>query len=177
MYNNIAILKRMEVIFETDRLIVRRLKMNDFELFHKMQSNSNVMKFVRPRVNTFEENKSELKRLIGRYEISTNDFWIYAIELKETNTFIGTVALIKDGKDDEIGYRLLEEEWSKGYGVEVTNGLVEYCKKIGLKKLVAYAAIANVASTKILQKLNFKFIKKLIAEDLNIEEQKFELKL
>jgi len=167
----------MKIIFETDRLIVRRLKVSDFDLFHKMQSNPNVMKFVRPKANTFEENKAEIKRLINLYEKQGNNFWIYAIELKETNTFIGTVALVKDGDYDEIGYRLLEDEWGKGFGFEVTRGLIEYCKGNNFEKLIAYAAIENKASTKILEKLNFQFVKKLIAEDLNIEERKFELKL
>ncbi len=95
-----------------------------------MQSNPNVMKFVRLKPNTFEENKAEIKRLMDLYEKPTNDFWIFAIESKETGFFIGTVALVKDKQDDEIGYRLMEEEWSKGYGFEVTKGLIIVKKKI-----------------------------------------------
>ena len=165
----------MSIIFETERLFVKELILGDLTLFHKMQSNYNVMRFVRGKAMTYDENKQELENLIKKYTEKENDFWIFAVKIKLNNIFLGTVAVVNDGEDDEIGYRLLEEHWGCGYGYEVSKGLIEYCKAQKINKIVAYAALDNIASTKILKKLNFTFVKNLIAEDLGIPERKFEL--
>ena len=167
----------MSHIFETKKLVVRKLILSDLNKFHKMQSNLNVMKFVRGKAMTFDENEKELQSLIKKYDSEANDFWIYAIELKHTKEFVGTVALVKYGEEDEIGYRFMENFWGNGFGFEVVEGLLKYCKSVGFEKLVAFAAKKNIASTKILKKLNFKYVKDTYAEDLKLEERKFEFKL
>ena len=45
-----------QIIFETQRLIVRKLLLSDLEPFHEMQSNINVLQYVRVKAMTFEEN-------------------------------------------------------------------------------------------------------------------------
>ena len=165
------------MIFETERLIVRKLILSDVDSFHEMQSNPNVMQFADGEVKTFDENALELLDLIKKYTLENNDFWIYAIERKLDPKFIGTLALVKDVIDDEIGYRFLEKYWNHGYGFEICEATVAYCKKIGVKKLVGYVVDENVASVKILEKLNFKVVKKMISEDIQLPETKYELKL
>lgn len=162
------------MIFETERLIVRKLILSDLNSFHEMQSNINVMQFADGDIKTFAEHQKELIELINKYKKPTNDFWIYAIERKLDTKFVGTVALVKDNLDDEIGYRFLEKFWSLGYGSEICKGVILYCKSIGIKKIVAYAVNQNLASINILKNNNFKIIQRLINEK-NQEETKYEL--
>lgn len=168
----------MSTIYTTKRLLVRKLIMDDFEPFHKMQSNINVMKFVRGKPMTYAQNKDELPKLIEFYDKKDNDFFIYAIIRKEDEVFVGTVALVKDkNNDDEIGYRFLEEYWGNGYGSEVFEGLLDYCKSIGLTKIIGCVATENKASLKILNNSGFQFVENFVSEDLNIPEQKYILNL
>ncbi|MDY7396094.1 GNAT family N-acetyltransferase [Aureibaculum sp. 2210JD6-5] len=168
----------MPNIYTTKRLLVRKLIPKDFEPFHKMQSNINVMRYVRGKAMTYQENKEELPKLIQLYNKTDNDFWIYAIIRKEDNVFVGTVALVKDkNNDDEIGYRFLEEYWGNGYGTEVFQGLIKYCKSIGLKKIVANVAEENIASLKMIKDAGFQFIENFISDDLQLPEQKYILEL
>lgn len=168
----------MEIIFETKRLLVRKLKLDDLEPFHEMQSNINVMKFVRFRAMTFEENKNELIDLIAKYDSPTNDFWIYGVERKSDSSFVGTIALVKDANnEDEIGYRFLEKYWNNGFGKEIVQGLVNYCKRIGFNKLIACVAHKNTASAKIIKQVGFEFVEDFISEDLKIPETKYMLEL
>ena len=154
------------MIFETERLIIRRLVMSDLQSFHEMQSNPKVMQFADGEVKSLEEHQEELQDLINKYNIKHNDFWIYAIENKQTNNFIGTVALVKDeNDDDEIGYRFLEKYWKNGYGAEVCKGLVDYCKTLNMNKLIGFVVDKNVASIKILEQNKFKKIHEFIDED------------
>lgn len=168
----------LEVIFETERLLVRKLIMSDIDPFHKMQSNPNVMQYVTGDVKTYEEHTEELKDLIRKYAIEDNDFWIYAITKKEDNTFIGTCALIKDEQnDDEIGYRFLESYWGLGYGYEICQGIVDYSKRVSIHKLVGYVVDVNTASSKILERCGFQIVEKGIEPNLKLPETKYELVL
>jgi RimJ/RimL family protein N-acetyltransferase len=184
----------MNPIFNTENFTIRGLKLTDFEPFHEMQGNSSVMRFVRGKPLTYQENKEELDKLVSSYNISDNDFWIFAVERKKDRSFIGTVAFVKSEdhgevrdkdnlilniKEDEceIGYRLLEKYWGNGYAREIVDGLVEYAREIGFKRLIACAANENIASLKILKQLGFQFVNNFISEDLKIPEQKFELYL
>ncbi len=168
----------MQVVFETQRLKVRKLLLKDFKPFHEMHSNIRVMQYVRGRAMTFEENEKELPALIEKYKNPENDFWIYAIERKEDGHFVGTVALVKDTQgDDEIGYRFLEKYWKNGYGFEIAEGLVSYCRSLGMSKVIANVVVKNEASTKIIRKLGFHFVGDFVSDDLKLPERKFELKL
>jgi len=167
----------MKVIFETVRLRIRLLKLIDLEPFHIMQSNPRVMQYATGNIKNLKDHNEELKELILKYKKSNNDFWIYAIERKKDSEFIGTCALVKDNKDDEIGYRFLQKYWGKGYATEVCSGLVNFCKQNNFKKLIAYSVDKNIASVKILESLNFIPIKKFVSGDIKLPETKFELLL
>ncbi|QOD61187.1 GNAT family N-acetyltransferase [Polaribacter haliotis] len=163
------------MIFETERLLIRKLNVKDLEKFHSLESNPNVLKYATGNVKNYEENKKELNDLIRRYNLPYNDFWIYAVILKDNNNFIGTVALVKDGADDEIGYRFLENYWGNGFATELCKGLISYCKQLGMLKIFGYVVDENSASAKILKRLNFKIVKHFVSEDIQLPETKYEL--
>lgn len=146
------------MIFETNRMLVRKLISDDLNDFHKMQSNPKVMKYVDGCPKSIEEHQIELKELLRKYDSPRNDFWIYAVIQKETKTFLGTLALVKDSfNNDEIGYRFLEEYWNQGYATELIRGLIPYCSKRGMKQLVAYISPKNKASKKVIERNGFEF--------------------
>tara|TARA_B100000780_G_scaffold237507_1_gene178612 strand:- start:159 stop:350 length:192 start_codon:yes stop_codon:yes gene_type:complete len=57
------------------------LLLSDLDPFHEMQSNINVMQYVRVKAMTFEENTKELAELIEKYHHFENDFGF--MQLKE----------------------------------------------------------------------------------------------
>jgi RimJ/RimL family protein N-acetyltransferase len=50
--------------FETDRFIIRKLKNEDSEDFHDMQSKENVMRYIKSPLN-YEERKVELQQFFN----------------------------------------------------------------------------------------------------------------
>ena len=169
---------KSQIIFETEILLVRRLKMSDIKPYHEMQSNPKVMQYVIGEVQTEKEHLIELNRLIGFYNKEGNDFWIYAIDRKLDNQFIGTVGFCKDEEgDDEIGYRFLEKYWGLGYGSDLCKASVVYCSSIGMPKLIGYVINLNVASAKILKKCNFEYISDGIDILTKLPETKYQLLL
>lgn len=168
----------MSRVFTTDRLVVRKLMQNDMQAFHKMQSDYEVMRFIRGKAMTYEENQRELSKLIAGYEKAVNDLEVLAVVRKSDSVFVGAVTLERDKHNsNEIGYRFIRDFWGNGYGGEILKGLIAHCRNIGLANLIAYVAVANPASEKILKKRNFEFQEDIVLPDLNIPERKYYLKL
>ena len=164
------------MIFETERLQVRELNLNDLDAFHEMQSNPNVLRYADGKVKSKSEHLEELKELIRKYNSVKRDFLIYAIENKQSKLFLGTVALVKNNLDAEIGYRFLEKYWNNGYGYEVCKGLTVFCKKLKLQKIVGFVILKNIASKRILEKLDFRIIDTFTNSE-GEKEYKYELEL
>jgi RimJ/RimL family protein N-acetyltransferase len=164
------------MIFETERLIVRRLLFKDLNAFHRLESNPLVLKYATGNVKSLSDHREELKELISKYDKPKNNFFIYAIQRKSDDQFIGTVALVKDNLDDEIGYRFIEEFWKLGYGFEVCKGLVSFCKHLKMTKIIAYVVDENKASAIILEKNNFIVVDQFINDEKQ-PETKYRLKL
>ena len=144
------------MIFETNRMLVRKLTLEDLTGFHEMQSNPNVMKYVDANPKSLNEHQLELQNLISKYDETGNDFWIYAVVAKADNSFLGTIAFVKDDLgNDEIGFRFLEKYWNLGYGTEILNGMIIYSRKLGFTNLIAYVSPENIASIKTLEKNQF----------------------
>ncbi len=166
------------MIFETERLVIRKLLMKDLESFFELESNPKVLQYATGEVKTLLECENELDKLIKMYDDPKNDFWIYAIETKEESEFMGTVALVKDEEgNDEIGYRFIERFWGKRYATEACAGLISYCKEIGMTKIIGNVVNENKASELILLKNGFRKIKEFISDDIGLPETKYELNL
>lgn len=140
------------MIFETERLFIRKLQESDADLFLDLMSNPNVMNSI-PQVPFSKENSdSELKRLI-LIEKSTNTK-IWGLCEKTSNEFIGISGFLKNKEaEDEIAYRIREKHWNKGFGTEIAKGLIDFgFSKLNMELITADVYIENVRSVKILNK-------------------------
>ena len=153
------------MIFTTTRLCIRPLQEEDLPGYAKMHGNPNVMQYVGGKTMTLEENRKDLKQVIDLYQKPDNTFWVWAIENPE-DEFVGTCAIIINSKDQwEIGYRFLEDHWGKGFGTEITQGLIEHAfQSMKIQKLHAYVDRENKGSVKILDRF-FNFVDEYWCED------------
>jgi RimJ/RimL family protein N-acetyltransferase len=141
-------------IFETTRLLVRSLKDEDSEDYFEMMGNPNVMRLIPRKIMPRRGGNQHLYDFIKNYQTSPNTK-VWGIETKNENEFIGLCAFLKNkDSEDEIGYRLREKHWRKGYGTEIAEGLISYgFEKLNLNKITADVNIVNLNSVKILEKL------------------------
>lgn len=154
-------------LFETDRLIIRKLQVEDLLPFHAMESDPEVRKYVGGDLKDLEANRIALNELIAKYKEEENAFWIWAICLKSKKAFVGTAAIIIDeNKEAEIGYRFLREHWGHGFGNEICQALIDYgFRQMDLVTIYAYVDVLNTASVKILDACSLTFIKELWNEE------------
>ncbi|MEL7499404.1 MAG: GNAT family N-acetyltransferase [Planctomycetota bacterium] len=155
-----------ELVFQTTRLSVRRLEESDFEAFHEMQSDDEVMRYTSGNGFDETENKRQLKACIADYSIPENCFGVWAIVRKSDLQFVGTCAIVLNKNRPEIGYRFLRKFFGLGYGKEICDGLIEYgIHELSLQEIIAFADIRNVASIKILDRSRLSFIKEVKNEE------------
>ena len=163
-------------IFETDRLIIRNLTEFDSEDYYDMMGNPNVMSLIPREVMSREESDKHLNSFVGKDQTQT-DIKVWGIESKNENEFIGLCAFLKnDENEDEIGYRLREKHWKKGFGTEIAKGLIKFgFEKFTTDKITADVDIKNLNSVKILEKFMTK-AKEFFNESDNCIDRRYEIK-
>jgi ribosomal-protein-alanine N-acetyltransferase len=140
-------------IFETDRLIVRKLNKTDSDDYYDMMGNPKVMSLIPRQVMSRKESDKHLKDFMGSDQQQSNTK-VWGVELKDRKEFIGLCAFLKNNEDeDEIGYRLREEFWGKGFGTEITKELISFgFEKMKMEKITADVDTNNLNSVQILEK-------------------------
>jgi RimJ/RimL family protein N-acetyltransferase len=101
--------------------------------------------------------------LQNRLRSLTEVFGYWMIESLDEKDFIGWVALKKLDRTEkiEVGYRLLEEHWGKGYASEAAAELLKYAfLSLHLKEVAAVTLEENVQSRRVLEKLGMVYKKK-----------------
>lgn len=150
----------MNLILETDRLFLREMKLSDAEALFEMDSNPNVHQYL------WKKPLTEISEVLSYIELVReqyiqNNIGRFVVVLKETNELIGWAGLkynteIVNNKVNfyDIGYRLNEKYWGKGYATEASYAWLDYGFNVmKIKIMDAAAHTDNAASNKILQKI------------------------
>lgn len=161
------------MIFETERLLVRKLAETDIDDFHALQQDRDVMRYIRKPMNKLESTR-ELKRFIDCYTDSAQTFLIWAVIEKLENSFIGICGVYRNKWDEnELAYRFLARHWGNGYGQETLNGLIDHCLEVlKLPVLTAYVHEENTRSIRVAEKY-MNYVKTVYSEDVEGLEKVF----
>lgn len=145
---------------ETDRLILRKFKIEDAEdVFKNYATDPNTNKFLSWDLH---KNVDETKELLSKW-IEEYDKGVYnwAVELKDTHEVIGNIS--EQGKSDKhktitLGYCYGSKFWNKGYATEALRKVIEFLLKEKDYYLVtANHRASNPASGKVMQKAGMKY--------------------
>jgi RimJ/RimL family protein N-acetyltransferase len=147
-------------ILETDRLIIRRLTVEDAAFILKLVNEPSWLRFIGDRgVRTLEDARNYI--LKGPVEMYGRlGFGLYLVELKDEGVPIGTCGLIKRDslKDVDIGFAFLPSFRGRGYAYEAASAVLAYGNNtLGLERIVAIVSPGNDRSIKLLEKLGLQF--------------------
>lgn len=123
----------MKVLYETERLIVRQWKEDDYLDLYDYAKDESITKFLTWQpykdVQTAKDRIAYLMQKYANNEIETD----YAIELKCENKIIGSIAIMnytdKNEGSLEIGYVLGAKFHGNGYMTEALKGMFKYIKE------------------------------------------------
>ena len=147
-------------VLETERLILRRVTVEDDEFILELLNDPAWLRFIGDRgVRTLDAARAYiLNTLVSMYE--RLGFGLYLTELKGEGIPVGVCGLIKrDSLEDvDIGFAFLPEFRGKGYAYESASAVMAYGRRtFDLNRLVAITSPDNYDSARLLEKLGFKF--------------------
>lgn len=164
------------MFLETERLIIRSLRMSDERAFIEMASDGSLTEiygdcrechkwmgdFIRDAVKLEAE------------DTPNNEWMAFAIEHKASHLVIGSVgsSYYEDLKEVGVTYFVGAGYRGNGYAAEALHCLADHMfAKYNLKKLVATARVKNTASCKTLEKAGFSVVETKPYQDIYDEEE------
>lgn len=143
------------ILFETQRFIIRRIQETDKPAFLAFHNDPPTMAFIQS--GKADWTPDELDRKLQMNEsLYPYGFGIYAVEQKQTGKVIGEASVFNsfnDSRQPEIGYIIAGSYWNRGYGTEIVDGLINYCKyTLGAQRIVAQMYAGNIYSARLCEK-------------------------
>jgi len=142
----------------SERTLISPLSKKDIPEILEMYMEIDAFKYVKPFQNKSSEFYTDfLKKKINAGNKETQ-FW--TVRKKEDNSFIGTTNLnqLTSTSMMQIGCHIKKNNWSKGYASETLIEILNYgIETRKLKEIFGVFELDNIASKKLMEKLNFKF--------------------
>jgi RimJ/RimL family protein N-acetyltransferase len=146
-----------EVRLETERLILRMFREDDFEPFARMCADAEVMRYIGGKIYTRFEAWRSMAFHIGHWQLLGYGHW--AIEEKASGCFIGRVGFLNPAgwPGFEIGWTLRRESWGKGYATEGARRALDYAfTELGREHVISLIHPENAASIRVAERLGEK---------------------
>jgi ribosomal-protein-alanine N-acetyltransferase len=145
-------------VLETERLILREVRLEDATELFRMRSNPRTMQYIpRPVAKT----KSDATKLIRTMKrgIAKNEGINWTITFKQDPKLIGIIGYYRISKESyrgEVGYILAEEHHGKGIMNEALEVVLKHgFEKMGFHTIEGVIDPGNIASEKLLLKNGF----------------------
>lgn len=146
-------------VIETDRLVLRDWHDDDVEPFAALNADPVVMEHF---PSTLDAQQSA--EMVDRHRAVWGErgFGLWAVEVRDTSTFIGFVGLTAPGWEAhftpavEVGWRLARHAWGRGYAPEAARAAVRWgFETLALPddEIVSFTVVANRNSRRVMEKL------------------------
>lgn len=147
-------------IFETPRLVIRQLKLNDSEQLSAITADEQAMQYSASGAIDTSKNMAFITDCFASYKATGFGYW--GIENKDTKALIGLCGLNRHKIDNadflHLNYRLATAFLGKGYATEAANGLKKYCfDQLNESALYAIIEPQNIDSIQVAKRCGFKF--------------------
>ncbi|NUP51541.1 MAG: GNAT family N-acetyltransferase, partial [Catenulispora sp.] len=150
---------------ETDRVALRFFTADDADLLIELDSDPAVMRFLSGGVPTPPEvvRDRAIPSVLAGYERWGHELGLFAAYERDGGAFIGWFCLrpLRSGprEEAELGYRLRQAAWGRGYATEVSQALLaKGFTQLGLRMVWAETMTLNRASRNVMEKLGMTLV-------------------
>jgi RimJ/RimL family protein N-acetyltransferase len=150
---------------ETDRLILRQFRENDWPDLHEYYSDENATRFTFGRQLTEGDTWRIMCGMIGHWQI--RGYGPYAVEEKVGRKVLGTVGFWypSDWPEPEIKWALARHHWGKGFASEAARAVQAAGKKhLPEISLISLIHPDNLASIRLACSIGAEFEKEFLYE-------------
>ncbi len=149
----------MKKIIETNRLYLRELSIRDAENFYFLNLDEEVIRYTGDKpFETIEDAKLFLENYNPYIEYG---YGRWAVIDKSNEEFLGWCGLkfSSELQETDIGFRFYKKHWNNGFATESAKACLDYgFEKLKLQRIVGRAMEANIASIKVLEKIEMKYV-------------------
>jgi RimJ/RimL family protein N-acetyltransferase len=113
-------------VLETERLILRMWRNEDFEAYAEMCADPDVMRYLGGKTMTRLEAWRHMGFMVGHWML--RGYGHFAVEEKSSGGFIGRIGFLnpEGWPGFEIGWTLARDCWGRGYAIEGARRALEY---------------------------------------------------
>ncbi len=148
-------MKFMEL--ESERLLFRKFKHDDFDVIFDMFSNAENMKYRSGEPKNEAQVREYIDWAIFNAEAEECENFKYAVVLKEDNSLIGSCEIYHITGDAELAWELHRDYWQKGYGTEVGRTLLKFgFETLKLHRIIADCNALNRGSYRIMERIGMR---------------------
>ncbi len=155
----------MQVFLNTERLVLRRFTVADVDNLVGLDGDPAVMRFLTGGTPTPREviQQTILPAFLRSYERHAG-FGIWAAIEKGSQDFLGWFSFRPpegEGPENvELGYRLRQAAWGKGYATEGARALIRKgFTELGVQRVYATTYQDNLASRRVMEKVGMKLVR------------------
>ena len=141
----------------TPRLLLRRWRLEDRELFAAMNADPRVMEHF-PATLSRQESDARVDRIEAHFE--KHGFGLWAVEIPGVAPFAGFIGVSIPGFEAhftpciEVGWRLALEHWNRGYATEGARAALSFgFESLQTEEIVSFTVPANLRSRRVMEKL------------------------
>ncbi|WP_440115718.1 GNAT family N-acetyltransferase [Paenibacillus sp. QZ-Y1] len=157
--------------FETERLVLRRLTLEDVDDYFMYASDPSVSQQSLWNCHeTLDDSIQYIQRALRNYEQKTVYLWAFV--LKETGRLIGRGGIFhlnESMQSAELGYSIASRYWGKGLAAEAMQPIVDYCfQELDCNRLEGRCNADNIGSARVMEKLGMS-VEGLLRKQLKIK--------
>ncbi len=164
-------------VFETERLMVRHYAEDDADNFFLLNSDPEVMRYIRPVKN--RQDTDLFFTEVIQYSKDNPAYGRMAVNEKHSNIFVGSFAIIplENTIHMQLGYSLLPAYWGKGFATELTKAGLNYVfSQTNLEVIFGVTETMNIDSQKVLLKNGFVFEKTYVESNKELNLYRIKLR-
>jgi ribosomal-protein-alanine N-acetyltransferase len=150
-----------EIILETERLMLRRLRLEDAEALAELYADPETMRYF-DGTRSLQQTRETIQRCLESYR--SHGYSLWATLLKEDQRFIGRCGLLRqviEGKPEcEVAYMIARPYWNRGLGTEAARAIRDYgFRKYDFPRLISIIHPENLASQRVAVKNGMRYEK------------------
>lgn len=145
------------VQLETERLLLRQWRLDDFETYEKMCADEEIMRYIGGKTFSRIEAWRHMAYHVGHWDLL--GYGHFAVEEKASGKFAGRIGFLNPAgwPGFEIGWTLAREFWGKGYAIEGARRALAYAfKELDKPHVISLIHPDNKASIRVAERLGEK---------------------
>jgi len=151
---------RIALPLETDRLVIRPLRLEDAADLHELYSDGEAMRFLETDVPaTLDASRAWVQQKVDLFE-RADGMSLWAVVERASGRVIGDAGLqwekVRGRREVDLGCRLVRRSQGRGYATEAANAILRAAFDAGFARVTAQTDVENAAARRVLAKLGFR---------------------